>query len=104
MEPGPDGTTVYKAMQVEENGLLKCSNTGRFVYKDDETIVLNSSYNQPLFIGNAHPQPGEMYVRLHELMARIFKMRGQAGYYQIDSDDEYEPVYNAEFISKITYK
>jgi hypothetical protein len=60
-----------------------------------------SSYNQPLYIGNSQPQPGEIYVRLHELLARIFKMRGQANYYEIDSDDEYQPVDNSEIIDKI---
>jgi hypothetical protein len=48
-----------------------------------------------------YSQPGEIYVRLHELLARIFKMRGQANYYEIDSDDEYQPVDNSEIIDKI---
>jgi hypothetical protein len=101
IETSPDGSIVYKASQVEENGLLKQPNTGRFVYSGNEIVGMRSSYNQPLFIGNTHPQPGELYVRLHELLARIFKMRGQAGYYEIDSDDEYEPVDNSDIITKI---
>jgi hypothetical protein len=42
--------------------------------------VTVSSYNEPLYIGNGgdQPKPGEVYVRLHELIARIFKMRGHA--------------------------
>ena len=102
METSPDGSIVYKASQIEENGLLIEKYTGRFVYSGNEIVGTRSSYNQPLFIGNTHPQPGELYVRLHELLlARIFNMRGQAGYYEIDSDDEYEPVDNSDIITKI---
>ena len=61
---------------------------------------LLSSYNQPLFIGKSHPQPGEIYVRLHEMMARIFKMRGQAGYYEYDSDSE-DDIYVLESFPKV---
>jgi hypothetical protein len=108
-ENGSDGNIVYRAMQVEDNGLLKEKNTGRtemheFMGIDGvwKTIPITiSSYNQPLYIGNSQPQPGEIYVRLHELLARIFKMRGQANYYEIDSDDEYQPVDNSEIIDKI---
>ena len=92
---------VYKASQVEENGLLRQPNAGRFIYSGNEIVGLRSSYNQPLFIGNTHPQPGESYVCLHELLARIFKMRGQAGYYEIDSDHEHEPVDNLQIMTKI---
>jgi hypothetical protein len=57
-----------------------------------EKIVCLSSYDQTLFIGNggAHPKPAAIYVRLHELLARIFKLRGQPDYYQhnLDVDDE----------------
>jgi hypothetical protein len=72
---------------------LKCMeewNTGRKVSLDTGGFDLISTYNQPLCIGNGggHPKPAEMYVRLHELLAGIFKMRGQAGYYQYDSNDE----------------
>jgi hypothetical protein len=90
METGADGSTIYKAMQVEDNGLLKEWTTGRKVSLATGGFDLTSSYNQPMFIGNGggHPKPAEIYVRLHELLARIFKMRGQAGYYQYDSDDE----------------
>ena len=31
-----------------------------------------SSYNQPLFIGDSHPQPGFIYVKLHEMLARYY--------------------------------
>ena len=111
METGIDGKTVYRAMQVEENGLLREMNTGRAAMKAymemDGSRVVNipitvSSYNQPLFIGDSHPQPGFIYVKLHEMLARIFKMRGQAGYYEIDSDDEYEPVDNSNLIDKLS--
>jgi hypothetical protein len=90
METGADGNTIYKAMQVEENGLLKERNTGRELKLENGGFMRVSSFNQPLFIGNGggHPKPAEIYVRLHELLARIFKMRGQAGYYLYDSDDE----------------
>ncbi|KAI8898212.1 hypothetical protein BC833DRAFT_590694 [Globomyces pollinis-pini] len=100
-ENGSDGNTIYRAMQVEENGLLKLKNTRREVSLDTGGFDLLSSYNQPLYIGNSHPQPGEIYVRLHELLARIFKMRGQADYYEIDSDDEYEPLDNSEIMEKM---
>ena len=101
MENGSDGNIIYRAMQVEDNGLLKEWNTGRKVLLSPSGFDLVSSFNQPLFIGNSHPQPGEIYVRLHELLARIFKMRGQATYYEIDSDDEYEPVDNSEIMDKL---
>jgi hypothetical protein len=101
METSPDGSIVYKASQVEENGLLRERNTGREFELENGAFLRISSFNQPLFIGNTHSQPGELYVRLHELLARIFKMRGQAGYYEIDSDEEYEPVDNSEIITKI---
>ena len=104
METGVDGKIIYKAMQVEENGLLNSQNTERVLTVHEiagrrikETI---SSYNQPLFIGDAHPQPGFIYVKLHEILARIFKMRGQAGYYELDSDDEYDPVRCTEKLFK----
>jgi hypothetical protein len=102
METGIDGKTIYRALQVEENGLLKKPNAGRFVYKGEDIVGLTSSYNQPLFIGNTHPQPGFIYVKLHEMLARIFKMRGQADYYEMDSDDEYELVRCMEKL--VTYK
>jgi hypothetical protein len=35
-----------------------------------------------------------------ELMERIFKMRGHADYYEIDSDDEYDPVQCMEKLIK----
>jgi hypothetical protein len=99
---GSDGNIIYRAMQVEDNGLLKERMTGRTPATIvNGEVVFSSSYSQPLFIGNSHPQPGEMYVRLHELLARIFKMRGQANYYEIDSDDEYEPVDNSEIMDKL---
>jgi hypothetical protein len=104
METGIDGKTIYKAMQVEENGLLNSQNTERVLTVHEiagrrfkETM---SSYNQPLFIGDSHPQPGFIYVKLHEMLARIFKMRGQAGYYQMDSDDEYDPILCTEKLVK----
>ncbi|KAJ3273306.1 hypothetical protein HDV01_004523 [Terramyces sp. JEL0728] len=52
--------------------------------------VTLSSYNQLLYIGNSHPQPAEIYVCVHELLARIFHMRGDTDYYEYDSDDEFE--------------
>jgi hypothetical protein len=106
METGSDGNVIYKAMQVEENGLLGNRFLGRFV-DEGEAIAgigsyyrIDSSYNQPLFIGNTHPQPGEMYVRLHEMLARIFHMRGYAAYYEIDSDDEFDLVDHSEILTK----
>lgn len=91
METGVDGNTIYKAMQVEDTGLLQTSKGGRC-----HTILLgrgfayrySSSFNQPMYIGNSHSQPSEIYVRLHELLARIFYLRGHAAYYNYDSDDE----------------
>ncbi|KAJ2999033.1 hypothetical protein HDV02_003726 [Globomyces sp. JEL0801] len=64
-------------------------------------VVTTSSY-QPLYTcnGNSHPQLGKIYVHPHELLASIFKMRGQANYYEIDSD-EYESVDNSEIMEKI---
>ena len=102
METGIDGSTIYRAMQVEENGLLKKPNLGRFIYNGEDLIGISNSYNQPLFIGDSHPQPGFIYVKLHEMLARIFEMRGQAGYYEIDSDDEYEPVDGSDLIDKLS--
>jgi hypothetical protein len=49
-----------------------------------------------------YPQPGFIYVKLHEMLARIFKMRRQAEYYEIDSDDEYEPVDRSNFTDKLS--
>ena len=88
METGIDGKTIYKAMQVEENGLLKERFTGREFELENSGFMRVSSYNQPLFIGDSHPQPGFIYVKLHEMLARIFKMRGQAGYYEQDSNTD----------------
>ena len=84
---------------MEENGLLKEWNTGRRMSLSSGGFDLISSYNQPLFIGDSHP-PGLIYVKLHELLARIFNMRGQADYYEIDSDDEYDPVQCTEKLVK----
>ena len=81
--------------------MLRQPYTGREFELENGGFLRISSFNQPLFIGNIRPQPGEIYVRLHELLARIFKMRGQAGYYEIDSDEEYEPVDNSDVITKI---
>jgi hypothetical protein len=100
METSIDGKNIYKAMQVEENGLLKKLTTGRPIYNGEDIVGVSSSYNQPLFIGDSHPQPGVIYVKLHELLARIFKMRGQADYYEMDSDDEYDPVQCTEKLVK----
>ena len=100
METGIDGKNIYKAMQVEENGLLKERNTGREIELENGGFVRVSSYNQPLFIGDSHPQPGFIYVKLHELLARIFKMRGQADYYEMNSDDEYDPIQCTEKLVK----
>ncbi|KAJ3269971.1 hypothetical protein HDV01_000777 [Terramyces sp. JEL0728] len=103
MEKDSNNNTIYKAMQVVEDGLLKKANiTGRIViehYAGRDFEVTVSSYNQPLFIGNTHPQPSEIYVRLHELLARIFYMRGQASYYDLDSDEDFEvhQAYLSEF-------
>jgi hypothetical protein len=88
METSPEGTIIYKATQVEENGLLKMIHTGRMVPFTDKYYTWESSYNQPLYIGTNHP-PAEAYVRLHELLARIFQMRGSAKYYDYDSEDDY---------------
>ncbi|KAJ3256243.1 hypothetical protein HK103_005606 [Boothiomyces macroporosus] len=99
MEKDSNNNTIYKAMQVEEDGLLGKITTGRIVVKraiidniETDIPITVSSYNQPLFIGNTHPQPSEVYVRLHELLSRIFYMRGQANYYEqeYDSDDEFQ--------------
>jgi hypothetical protein len=61
VETGSDGNTIFKAMQVEDNGLLKRPNIGRFIYNGEDIIFLTSSYNQPLFIGNGggHPKPAD---------------------------------------------
>ena len=104
METEIDGNTIYRAMQMEENGLLKKPNLGRFIYNGEDLIGISTSYNQPLFIGDSHPQPGLIYVKLHEMLARIFKMRGEAGYYEIDSDDEYVPVDGSNLIDKLQQK
>ena len=109
MDTGIDGNITFRAMQVEENGLLGENNTGRSViqeFKSRDGIWMNipitvSSYNQPLFIGDSHPQPGLVYLKLHEMLARIFKMRGHAKYYEIDSDDEYEPVDGRDLIKEL---
>jgi hypothetical protein len=103
METDIDGKITYKAMQVEENGLLNSIHTGRFTtehYAGRDFEVRISSFNQPLFIGDTHPQPGFIYVKLHEMLARIFKMRGQAQYYEMDCDDEYDPVQCTEKLLK----
>jgi hypothetical protein len=100
METAIDGKTFYKAMQVEENGLLKDRYTGREIEFEYGGFIRVSSCYQPLFIGDSHPQPGFIYVKLHEMLARIFKMRRQAGYYQMDSDDEYDPVLCTEKLVK----
>jgi hypothetical protein len=100
METSIDGKNIYKAMEVEENGLLKEWNTGRRISLSSGGFDLISSYNQPLFIGDSHPQPGFIYVKLHELLARIFNMRGQSDYYEMDSDDEYDPIQCTEKLVK----
>lgn len=38
METDIDGKTIYKAMQVEENGLLKERNTGKEIELENEVI------------------------------------------------------------------
>ena len=83
---------VYRAMQVEENGLLKKLNTGRASASvGNGNVVMSSSYNQELFIGiNSHPRPTKRFVKLHELLARIIHLRGSAEFYQDNSDDEKE--------------
>ena len=75
METGIHGKNIYKAMQVEENGLLNSQNTERVLTAHEiagkrikETI---SSYNQPLFIGDAHPQPGFIYVKLRIIAGKF---------------------------------
>lgn len=100
MEADTEGNTIYKAMQVEDNGILcdrygftsNFRSTARYIVLGDNCFRRLSSYDQTLFIGNggAHPKLAEIYVRLHELLARIFKLRGQPGYYQhnLDVDDE----------------
>ena len=84
------GQDVYKAMHIENDGLLEEIYTGRHIQLDNDIYKLKSSYNQPLFIGgnNGHPPPADLYIRLHELLARIFHVRGYASYYEYDSDDE----------------
>jgi hypothetical protein len=48
-----------------------------------------SSFNQPLFIGtNSFPPPSKIHVRLHELLAQIFHLRGGAEDLVDDSDDD----------------
>ncbi|KAJ3256055.1 snoRNP complex protein nop56 [Boothiomyces macroporosus] len=88
--------TIYKAMQVEEDGLLEHNFTGRTQYLsvvidgvEHEAFSVESSHNQPLFIGDTHPQPSEINVRIHELVARILHSRGHASYYEYDSDEGY---------------
>lgn len=97
METGGEGNTIF-----EENGLLKQRNTGREIELQNGGFIRISSHKQPLCIGDSHPQPELIYVKLHEMLARIFKMRGQAGYYEIDSEDEYEPVKSPNLIDKLS--
>ena len=79
---------IYRAMQVEGTGLLRALNTGRPQDDQQNNIIgLNSSYNQPLFIGTLHPRPAKLYIKLHELLARIIYMRGGADHFQVDNDD-----------------
>jgi hypothetical protein len=85
-----DGTT-YRASQVEDNGLLQRRDTRREVELPNGDVRVSSSFNQPLFIGvGSHPCPSKVYVRLHELLARIIFMRGGSEYFKDDTDDDDE--------------
>ena len=73
--------------------LIDYRGTGRVMIEEIDgkrRRVISSSYNEPLLIGNGggHPKPSEIYVRLHEMLARVFFIRGHAGYYEYDSDDK----------------
>jgi hypothetical protein len=104
--------SVYRASQVQDNGLLQLNNFGR-----DPTTIHNgsakktSSFNQQLFIGvhPKFPRPTKFFCRLHELVARILAMRGGAEVYQdFEDEDEYtDPIKYSEapmpFEEKVDY-
>jgi hypothetical protein len=71
--------------------------TGREIEFENDAFIRVSSYNQLLFIGDTDPQPGYIYVKFHEMLA---KMRGQAQYYEMDSYDEYNSVQCTENLFK----
>ena len=108
-ENGDPNLNVYRASQVEDNGLLKEWSTGRkpaSIVNGD--IVMTSSYNQELFIGkNLDLRPTKFFIKLHELLARILYMRGGAEYYQDESDYEEEideirlPGIQMDYIEKV---
>jgi len=85
-----DGKSVYKAMQVEEDGLLDHNWLCRWTALENGLYNKLSSYNQTLFIGGMYPRPDQANVRFHEFLARIFHLRGHPEYYNYDSDDELE--------------
>ena len=107
-ENGDPNLNVYKASQVEENGLLKAWSTGRIQLLENGAMLINSSYNQELFIGkNLDSRPTKFFIKLHELLARILYMRGGAEYYQDESDYEEEideirlPGIQMDYIEKV---
>lgn len=73
---------LYRVGQVKDDGLLNKlylltddRATGRYRIQNhdgDKFLVLESSFDQPLFIGKAQPQPGKAHVCLRELVARVF--------------------------------
>ena len=96
-------------MQVEEDGLLKeracCRlSSGGAVYRNGvlgTLVTQTSTFNQELFIGNSHEQPGLLYIRFHEMMARIFHLREYAEYYDLDSDDDFDPRHGVELLQNL---
>ncbi|KAJ3196557.1 hypothetical protein HDU67_003997 [Dinochytrium kinnereticum] len=81
-------------MQIEDNGLLGEPGLGRF---DRATRVTTSSFNQRLFIGTneKHKRPSKLFIKIHELLARIVHMLGATDWFFPDEDDDAEMLYGA---------
>lgn len=84
-----------RAMQVENDGLLDLLTTKRIVFNNAGDVIEQiSSYDQKLFIGtNIWARPKKLFVKLHELVARIVHMRGGAGLYNDDWDEGYDAIH-----------
>jgi HNH endonuclease len=104
--------SVYRASQVQDNGLLQLNNFGRDpITIHNGSAKKTSSFNQQLFIGvhPTFPRPTKFFCRLHELVARILAMRGGAEVYKdFEDEDEYtDPIKYSEapmpFEEKVDY-
>jgi hypothetical protein len=73
-------------MKVEEIGLLKSRNFRREIQVNEQLFEIVSTFNQPLFIGPQMDKcllrPSPVFVKLHELLARILHMTSGAEEYQ----------------------